>query len=79
MHYGGIFDFTEKAARLEEVERELADGAVWDNPDRAQKLGKERVALDQVVSVLTGLNEDLSEYAELAELAQAEQDQTFAG
>ena len=73
--YGGIFDFAEKAARLEEVERELADGAVWDDPDRAQKLGKERVALDHVVSVLAGLNDDLGEYAELAELAQEEQDQ----
>ena len=73
--YGGIFDFEEKAHRLEEVERELADGAVWDDPARAQKLGKERVALEQVVSVLTGLNESLSDYSELAELAQEEQDQ----
>ena len=73
--YGGIFDFEEKAHRLEEVERELADGAVWDDPARAQKLGKERVALEQVVSVLTGLNESLNDYSELAELAQEEQDQ----
>ena len=62
-HYGGIFDFTEKSARLEEVERELADGAVWDDPDRAQKLGKERVALEQVVSVLRGLQDDLARYS----------------
>ncbi len=72
--FGGIFDFADKAARLEEVERELADGAVWDDPDRAQKLGKERVTLDQVVSVLSGLQGELSEFAELAEMAQEEGD-----
>ena len=38
-------------------------------------MGKERVALEQVVSVLTGLNESLNDYSELAELAQEEQDQ----
>ncbi len=75
MRFGGIFDFAEKQDRLEEVERELADGSVWDNPERAQKLGKERVQLEQVVSVLAGLTDDLDEYGELAELAQEEGDQ----
>ena len=75
MRFGGIFDFAEKQDRLEEVERELADGSVWDNPERAQKLGKERVQLEQVVSVLAGLTNDLDEYGELAELAQEEGDQ----
>lgn len=74
MRFGGIFDFEDKAARLEEVERELADGAVWDDPQRAQKLGRERVSLDQVVSVLTGLAGELDDYGELAELAQDERD-----
>lgn len=74
MRFGGIFDFEDKAARLEEVERELADGAVWDDPERAQKLGRERVSLDQVVSVLTGLADELEDYSELAELAQDEGD-----
>ena len=72
--YGGIFDFDTKRERLEEVERELADGAVWDDPERAQRLGKERVSLDQVVSVLSGLDDELSEFAELAELAAEEGD-----
>lgn len=74
MPFGGIFDFDHKQQRLEEVERELADGAVWDDPERAQKLGKERVALERVVSVLAGLKQELSEYHELAELAADEND-----
>ena len=59
---------------MEEVERELADGAVWDDPDRAQRLGRERVDLEQVVSVLKDLHGTLQDLAELAELANDEQD-----
>jgi peptide chain release factor 2 len=71
---GGTFDFEEKRQRLEEVELELGEASVWDDPERAQKLGRERVELDQVVGVLGGLHESLSDYAELAELAGEEQD-----
>lgn len=71
---GGIFDFALKRERLEEVERELADPSVWDNPDQAQKLGKERATLEQVVNVLSGLDSELSDYRELAEFAAEEQD-----
>lgn len=73
-HFGGIFDFDSKTERLEEVERELADGNVWHEPQRAQALGKERVLLKQVVSTLSDLVVDLIEYRELAELAADEQD-----
>jgi peptide chain release factor 2 len=72
--YGGTFDYEAKAERLEEVERELADGAVWNDPDRAQKLGRERVQLEQVVSGLQDLTQRLEDCAELAEMANAEQD-----
>lgn len=74
LRFGGIFDYAGKAERLEEVERELADPSVWDDPERAQKLGKERVGLEQVVTVLGGMAESLAELAELAELANEEQD-----
>ena len=74
MRFGGIFDLETKAERLQEVELELADPGVWDDPERAQQLGKERVELEQVVTVLTGLQESLSELSELAELASDEND-----
>jgi peptide chain release factor 2 len=73
-HFGGIFDYATKCERLEEVERELADAAVWEDPERAQKLGRERVSLEQVVSVLGGMHDALAELAELAELAAEEGD-----
>ena len=74
MHSGGIFDYEEKRQRLEEVELELADGAVWDDPERAQQLGKERVELGQVVEVLSDFAQSLEDYAELGELANDEND-----
>ena len=65
----GIFDFEEKRERLQEVELELADGEVWNDPDRAQQLGKERASLEQIVGVLSTLGDSLSDLGELAEMA----------
>ncbi len=55
--------------------RELEDPAVWNEPERAQKLGKERVALEAVVELLSGLTSGLDDCAELVEMAQEEKDE----
>ena len=75
MRFGGIFDFEEKHERLQEVELELADGDVWNDPERAQLLGKERASLEQVVSLLSTLGDSLNDLGELAEMASDEGDQ----
>ena len=54
---GGIFDYEQKKERLEEVMRELEDPAIWNNPEQAQALGKERSALENSVGVLDKLIE----------------------
>jgi peptide chain release factor 2 len=71
---GGIFDVDVKAERLASVSRELEDPKVWDNPERAQELGKEKKLLDGVVLTLTQLNAGLSDSAELYDLARDEGD-----
>ena len=71
---GGIFDFDVKANRLAEVNRELEDPKIWDDPQRAQDLGKEKKALDGVVTTLTALDTSLRDSAELFELARADSD-----
>ncbi len=71
---GGIFDFEDKTQRLAEVELELADADVWNDPDKAQSLNKERAQLDKMVRVLASLATNLSDLAELAELAAEESD-----
>jgi peptide chain release factor 2 len=73
---GGIFDFAGKRQRLEEVELELADPAVWDDQERAQQLGRERAALETVVTVLGGLGSRVADLADFAELAAEEDDRS---
>lgn len=73
---GGIFDFDNKRERLDEVRRELEQPEVWNDPERAQALGKERAQLEQVVDTLEVLEQGLRDSAEFLELAGEEQDQT---
>ena len=42
MSSGGIFDYAGKRDRLEEVNRELENPKIWDKPEQAQSLGRER-------------------------------------
>ena len=52
----------------------MEDPKLWDNPDKAQALGRERVALTKVVQTIDQLNAQLAEEQELLELAQLEED-----
>lgn len=72
---GGIFDYDTKAERLVEVTRELEDPDVWNDPDRAQKLGQERASLEKLVGTLSGHRETLDDAKELLEMAVEENDQ----
>jgi peptide chain release factor 2 len=71
---GGIFDFDAKKARLIEVDRLTEDPAIWDDPKRAQELGKEKKALDAVVGALEEIARRLDDDHELYQLARAEND-----
>ena len=57
MFSGGIFDFEQKQERLTEVELELAESTVWEKPEYAQALGKERVSLQGVVNTILELEQ----------------------
>ncbi|HEX3913780.1 MAG TPA: peptide chain release factor 2 [Steroidobacteraceae bacterium] len=73
-----MFDYDNKHERLQEVTRELEQPGIWDDPDRAQELGKERARLDQVVGGLDRLQRGLNDAAELIELAAEEADDSTA-
>ena len=78
MCFGGIFDYDAKKEKLEEVSRELEDSNVWNNPEKAQALGKERSALEQIVNTIDKLDQGLEDVAGLVELAvEAEDEDTF--
>src|SRR5690606_3449254 len=72
---GGIFDFANRKDRLAEVELELAEPSVWDNPERAQELGRERSSLEQIVSTIEKLEGATGDAADLLELAAVEDDE----
>lgn len=75
MRFGGIFDFDGKAERLEEVVRELELPSIWDNPERAQSLGRERVQLENIVHSLQQLTQSVVDLSELFEIAREEGDE----
>ena len=72
--YGGIFDYAGKAERLRTVNAALEDPAVWNDPRKAQELGKEKKQLDGVVVTLDELTQGLTDSAELFELSREEND-----
>ena len=72
---GGIFDYAHKKERLAEVELELGEPGVWDDPDKAQALGKERAALEAVVGTIDELDSGLADFTELLEMALEENDE----
>jgi len=63
-----------KSERLAIVARELESPTIWDDPPRAQELGREKKQLDGVVTALTELAGDLDDSAQLFELAHEEND-----
>ena len=63
-----------KSVRLTEVERELEDPKIWDDPKRAQELGKEKKTLERVVHEVTGVDAALRDSGELFGLARTEND-----
>ena len=74
-NYGGIFDYPAKAERLRTVNASLEDPAVWNDPKKAQELGKEKKALDGVVIVLDEITQQLSDNAELYDMSREEGDE----
>ena len=72
--FGGIFDVDLKRERLQEVEKELEDPAVWQQPEKAQNLGRERVQLEGVVHAIDLLESSLKDSDELFAMAADEND-----
>ncbi|TYT23778.1 peptide chain release factor 2 [Luteimonas viscosa] len=74
----GFLDYDVKRERLEEVERELENPDIWNDPARAQALGRERSLLDKTVNGIRSLTEGLAGAGELLDMAEAEDDEDTA-
>ncbi|WP_132021682.1 peptide chain release factor 2 [Bisgaardia hudsonensis] len=74
----GYLDFDLKVERLEEVNAELEQPDVWNQPEKAQALGKERSNLEQIVDTIRSLEQGIEDVEGLLELAiEAEDEETF--
>lgn len=72
---GGIFDYATKAERLQEVELELGQPEIWNDPERAQEMGRERSNLEAVVNTINDMDAGLSDSQDLLDMAVEEDDQ----
>src|SRR5882757_4612866 len=72
---GGIFDYDRKALRLNEVNAALENPKVWDEPKRAQELGREKRTLETVVETIDHLTGNLADSSELYEMSKEEGDE----
>ncbi|MGQ3000893.1 MAG: peptide chain release factor 2 [Hydrogenophaga sp.] len=67
-------DYDAKASKLKEVESALEDPTVWNDPKRAQDLGREKKSLEDVVLVLDRLTGELADNTELFEMSSEDGD-----
>lgn len=75
---GGIFDFDRREEELAEINRELEQPGVWDDPENAQKLGQERSRLEKIVVTIVELESSLRDAVELLEMSVEEDDEESA-
>ncbi|MCW9012925.1 MAG: peptide chain release factor 2 [Gammaproteobacteria bacterium] len=71
----GYLDFDLRKEELDEVNRELEQPDVWNDPERAQKLGQDRARLEAIVLTIVNLENGLSDASELLAMAVEENDE----
>ncbi|MBC7468483.1 MAG: peptide chain release factor 2 [Ramlibacter sp.] len=71
----GYLDYDAKSERLRTVVASLEDPQVWNEPKKAQDLGRERKQLEDVVVMLGKLTSELSDNLQLYEMSKEEGDE----
>ncbi len=71
---GGIFDWDNALSRLDELNALSEDPDLWSDSDKAQKLMKERTALDQGITSVKDIESELQDTLDLIEMAEEEED-----
>ncbi|MDA5133254.1 MULTISPECIES: peptide chain release factor 2 [Psychrobacter] len=70
-------DFDGKQERLEEVNLELENPELWNDPERATKINKEKSQLDGVIDVVVSLETTLEDASAMLELAVEAEDESL--
>ena len=71
---GGVFDWDQALSKLEDLNKQAEDPTLWDDPQKAQKLMRERDQLSASVEQIKKLGSDLTNASDMVELAEAEND-----
>lgn len=77
INFGGIFDVDTKIERLEELNLELENPELWNDPVQATKISKEKSQLDNIVGVITALDDKLEDARAMLELAVEAEDESL--
>src|SRR6202012_726971 len=72
---GGVFDWEPALRKLDELNARVEDPTLWDRPEDAQALMRERTRLANAVGAVRTLERDLKDALEFAELADMEGDE----
>lgn len=72
---GGIFDWDQAHQRLRDLEKEVQNPTLWDDPEHAQKIMRERDKLTHGIEPVQKIDKDLEDALELLALGSAEEDQ----
>ncbi|NNG03702.1 MAG: peptide chain release factor 2 [Inquilinus sp.] len=71
-------DVDASGKRLEELNAQAEDPALWEDPERAQTVMRERTQLDHALSSYRALTQEFADSVELVELAEEEGDEEVA-
>jgi peptide chain release factor 2 len=71
---GGVFDIDVSTKRLEELETQVQDPTLWDKPEAAQALMREREQLKGTLDSFLTLESQLQDNVDLIEMGEAEGD-----
>jgi peptide chain release factor 2 len=71
---GGVFDWDRAQVRFDELTALSERPDFWNDPEKAQKLMRERNKLDAGMGAITAIERELRDSLELAEMAEAEGD-----
>lgn len=73
---GGVFDWDVALRKLDELNARVEDPTLWDRPTEAQAVSRERAALAAKVEAVQGIERDVKDALEYAELADMESTRT---
>lgn len=71
---GGIFDYSGKRIKLDNVNTELENPNIWEDQQKAQDLNRQKKQLELIVNQIEELDKSIAESIDLFQLARAEND-----